>query len=345
MKKILAIASALLLTLSLAACGSTADNTETQQETEAETTVAEKTPTGGLGQSSLDTSWITNQYTGIAYGTQSDTQTLDIYLPEEESSEPYPVIVAFHGGAFMLGSSTGGDVSSMIEGVNYGYAVVSVNYRLSGEAIFPAAINDAKAAIRWIKANAEEYNLDAENIAVWGGSAGGNIAAMLGTTGDLEGIGENDNLENLEYSSAVQAVVDWFGPLDFLAMDQQFEESGITRTVMMGVDKTSSENSPESKYIGQLITLDEELTQQANPATYVNTMDASDAPSFFVEHGTADGNVPTQQSVDFAELLKEALGEDKVGIELIDGAGHGTSEFGTQENLDKVFSFLDGVLK
>ncbi|NCB74523.1 MAG: alpha/beta hydrolase [Clostridia bacterium] len=296
---------------------------------------------GGLGGDSLDTSGIMNQFTGISYGSQSDSQTLDIYLPNGESTEPYPVIVAIHGGAFMMGSSTGGDVAPMLEGVNCGYAVISVNYRLSVEAIFPAAVNDVKAAIRWIKANSQEYNLDVENIAVWGDSAGGNLAAMIGTTGALDAIGENDNTENLEYSSAVQAVVDWFGPLDFLKMDEQFEASGVSRST----GNTSETSSPESAYIGQLITNDTELTEQANPETYIDAMNVATAPSFFIQHGTADGNVPTQQSIDFADMLKQAIGTDHVSIELLDGAGHGTSEFQTTENIDKVFSFLDGVLK
>jgi len=347
MKKSIALILSIVLIWSLTACSSSSLGTD---QNSAAPSASSETPAmpsggnpmgGGLGGDSLDTSDITNQFTGISYGSQSDSQTLDIYLPNGESTEPYPVIVAIHGGAFMMGSSTGGDVAPMLEGVNRGYAVICVNYRLSSEAIFPAAVNDVKAAIRWIKANCEEYNLDAENIAVWGDSAGGNLAAMIGTTGALDEIEENDNTENLEYSSAVKAVVDWFGPLDFLKMDEQFEASGVSRST----GNTSEQSSPESTYIGQLITNDTELTEQANPETYINTMESVTAPSFFVQHGTADGNVPTQQSIDFADMLEKAIGTDKVSIELLEGAGHGTSEFQTTENLDKVFSFLDGVLK
>lgn len=347
MKKSTTLILAIVLIFSLAACSSSSSGKE--QSSAAPSSSSEMPPMpsggkpmgGGLGGDSLDTSDITNQFTGIAYGSQSNSQTLDIYLPNEESTEPYPVIVAIHGGAFMMGSSTGGDVAPMLEGVNRGYAVISVNYRLSSESLFPAAINDVKAAIRWIKANAKQYNINVENIAVWGDSAGGNLAAMIGTTGALDAIGENDNTENLEFSSAVQAVVDWFGPLDFLKMDEQFEASGIARST----GNTSEESSPESAYIGQLISNDTELTEQANPETYIYTMEATTAPSFFIQHGTADGNVPTQQSIDFADMLEEAIGANKVSIELLKGAGHGTSEFQTSENLNKVFSFLDGVLK
>lgn len=296
-------------------------------------------PGGGLGSNSVDTSAIKTQYTDIPYGTVSDTQTLNIYLPNEGEG-PFPVIVAIHGGGFMMGSATGGDVAAMLEGVNRGYAVVSVNYRLSGEAKFPAAVNDVRAAVRFVKANAKKYNLDANRMAVWGDSAGGNLASMIGTTANVNSL-NGDNQENLEYTSAVQAVVDWFGPLEFLKMDEQFKASGITP--MMGT--TSNESSAESQYIGQIITADPALTAQANPGAYIDTLSADSAPSFFIEHGTADSNVPTQQSVDFANRLISAIGEEKVTLTLLEGAGHGTSEFTTQENLDAVFAFLDGILK
>jgi acetyl esterase/lipase len=296
-------------------------------------------PGGGLGNSSIDTTNIKKQYLEVAYGTVSESQTLNIYLPNEGEG-PFPVIIAIHGGAFMFGNATGGDVAAMLEGVNRGYAVVSINYRLSGEATFPAAVNDVRSAVRFIKANAESYQLNANKIAVWGDSAGGNLAAMIGTTASIGSL-NGDNPENLDYSSAVQVVVDWFGPLDFLKMDEQFVESGITPA--MG--KTCNETSPESQYIGELITENPELTQQANPITYITSLSKESAPYFLIEHGTADANVPTQQSINFSEALKSQIGNDKVTLVLLDGAGHGTAEFTTQENLNKVFDFLDKILK
>ncbi|MDK9712415.1 alpha/beta hydrolase fold domain-containing protein [Acidaminobacter sp.] len=347
MKKIYVLALVLALIFSLAACSSSnstegvdaAANAEISSETPGAAEAAPTGMNGGLGNSSVDTSAIKTQYQEVPYGSISESQTLNIYLPNEGDG-PFPIIVAIHGGAFKMGSATGGDVAAMLQGVNHGYAVVSLNYRLSGEAIFPAAVNDCKAAIRFIKANASTYNLNPDKIAVWGDSAGGNLAAMLGTTGN-EIIQVNDNQENLEYGSAVQAVVDWFGPLDFLKMDEQFAAAGITPKF----GQTTSETSPESQYIGQLISNDPELTQKSNPGTYVNTMAADTAPHFLIQHGTADANVPSQQSIDFAAQLKGVIGESKVTIELLEGAGHGTEEFTSQENLDKVFSFLDGVLK
>lgn len=347
MKKVLFFLITTCILLSIVGCSSNTNSIDTTEQTTNPEVVSETTQSlpnkggskGGLGGDSLDTSAVETQYLDVAYGTLSPTQTLNIYLPNQGEG-PFPVIVAIHGGAFKMGSATGGDVAAMLEGINRGYAVVSINYRLSNEAIFPAAVNDCKAAIRFIKANAEQFRLDATKIAVWGDSAGGNLASMIGTTGNVDTL-NGDNLEHLNVGSDVQAVVNWFGPLDFLAMDEQFAASGITPVF----GKTSSDTSPESQYIGQLITIDPEMTQKANPSTYISTMNAAEAPSFLVQHGTADANVPTQQSVDFASKLMTALGENKVSIYLLEGAGHGTSEFTSQENLDLVYAFLDSVLK
>lgn len=287
----------------------------------------------------VDTSEIDSKFENLAYGSVSETQTLNIYHPNDGEG-PFPVIVVIHGGGFMMGSATSGDLSPMFEGVNRGYALASVNYRLSSEATFPAAVNDVRAAVRFLKANAEQYNLDADRMAVWGASAGANLASMVGTTAQVDAL-NGDTLENLDQSSAVQAVVDWFGPIEFLTMDAQFDALGIEPAL----GATDREGSPESRYIGTMISAEPILTNQANPTTYIDTMDPATAPQFFIQHGTADANVPILQSENFANALRSAIGDDKVAYHIIEGAGHGTDEFSTKENLDLIFGFLDGVLK
>ena len=291
------------------------------------------------GMSGLDTSWVTNKQVGLKYANGSAAQTLDLYLPNG-ATPPFPVIVAIHGGGFAIGSANSGEVAPMVQGAKRGYAVACLNYRLSGEARFPAAVADCRAAVRYLRANAAKLGVNPDRIAAWGDSAGGNLAAMLGTAAaanDLDG----DVNDTPGVSPAVQAVVDWFGPIDFLKMDAQFAAAGVTPA--MG--KIASDSSFESKYIGQVITKDEALTRRASPATYIPTMMPATAPRWFIQHGTADTNVPTQQSVEFAAALKAAIGEDKVTVELLTGAGHGGSQFETTANLDKVFAFLDKALK
>ncbi len=280
-----------------------------------------------------DVSGIKNKFLDIAYANVSNAQKLDIYLPDTISTS-LPVIVSIHGGAFMFGDKGDGQVVPMLDGVKRGYAVVSINYRLSGESKFPKQINDVKAAIRWIRANSAKYHLDPNRIAVWGGSAGGNLSALAGTSGGVKEL-EDLTLGNPEYSSNVQAVVDWFGPINFLQMDEQFTASG------KGSANHSDANSPESKVLGKALPGIPAIVAKANPETYIS----KDTPPFFIQHGTDDDNVPTQQSINFYNKLIAVLGKEKVSIELLQGAKHGGPQFETKENVNKVFQFLDSILK
>lgn len=281
----------------------------------------------------LNTEGIERKFLDIPYASVSPSQKLDIYLPNEGKG-PFPVIVSIHGGAFMMGDKGDMQANAMITGLKHGYAVVSINYRMSGEALFPKDIQDVKAAIRFIKANASKYQLNPKKIATWGGSAGGNLAALAGTTGGIKEL-EDLSLGNADQNSEVQAVVDWFGPIDFLQMDPQFKLSG------KGKPDHSEANSPESKILGKQITLIPELVKAANPATYISKND----PPFFIEHGKEDQLVPTQQSINFAAELTKVLGEQKVTLILLEGTRHGGYQFETPENLKKVFEFLDKYLK
>src|SRR5208337_2774380 len=137
---------------------------------------------------------------------------LDLYLPEKAEGR-LPLIVWIHGGGWRAGNKENPPGLGL---VGHGYALASINYRYSQQAVFPAQIEDCKAAIRWLRANAKKYNLDTKHIGVWGASAGGHLVALLGTTGsvkELEGTGGN-----LDQSSQVQCVLDWFGPTDFAKM-------------------------------------------------------------------------------------------------------------------------------
>jgi acetyl esterase/lipase len=167
-----------------------------------------------------------------------ERQKLDLYLPKDGTN--LPLIINIHGGAFKAGSKENG---VPLEYLTPGYAVASINYRLSQHALFPAQIEDCKAAIRWLRAHASEYRLDPNRFAAWGSSAGGHFAAMLGTTGDTQ---QFDVGGNLDQPSRVQAVVDYFGPTDFLQMDAHRLPNGQVHDLA---------NSPESELIGGPIQL------------------------------------------------------------------------------------------
>lgn len=272
----------------------------------------------------------------LSYANLSMAQKLDIYWPPDGNG-PFPVILSIHGGAFMMGDKRDLQINPMLMGLERGYAVVGVNYRMSGEAQFPILVHDIKAAIRWIRANAETYLFNPQRIATWGGSAGGYLSLMAGLTAGVADL-EDLSLGNPDQPCHVQAVVDWFGPTDFLKMDEQLAEKGLA-SAEQGAHNDA--DSPESCLLGCKITEIPELVQKANPETYIH----SGAPDFFIQHGDHDDTVPHQQSVNIAAKLAATLGKDHVSIELLKGARHGGPEFDAPQNVIKVLDFLDRRLK
>jgi acetyl esterase/lipase len=279
-----------------------------------------------------NTDHVKRKFLDIPYADLSPAQKLDVYLPDEGEG-PFPVIVSLHGGAFMGCDKADLQVLPMLEGLKRGYAVVAVNYRLSWEAKFPALVHDVKAAVRWIRANAQQYHLDPDRIAAWGGSAGAYMASMLGTSAGVPEL-EDLSLGNPEQPSHVQVVVAWFGPTDFLKMDEQLAERGLPPEP--GTEHSGA-NSPESLLLEEQITKVPGLVKAANPETYVSPA----APPFFLQHGTLDDVVPVQMSINFAAKLEQVLGKDRVQLELLEGAGHGDPRFETPHNVNEVLDFLD----
>jgi acetyl esterase/lipase len=279
-----------------------------------------------------DTDHVKRKYLDVPYAGLSPAQELDVYLPEEGKG-PFRVIVSIHGGAFMAGDKADMQVLPMLEGLKRGYAVVAVNYRLSWEATFPACVHDVKAAVRWIRAHTRRYHLDPDRIAAWGGSAGGYLASMLGTSAGVPEL-EDLSLGNPDQPSHVQAVVAWFSPTDVLKMDEQLAERGLPPEP--GTEHNGA-NSPESLLLGWQITEIPDLVKAANPETYISPA----APPFFLQHGTMDGIVPVRMSIHFAAKLQQSLGHRRVQLELLEGAEHGDPLFETPDNVKKVLDFLD----
>ena len=250
-----------------------------------------------------------------------ERQKLDLYVPAG-ATNPLPLIIWIHGGAWKGGSK---ERCPALRYLERGHAVASINYRLSQHAIFPAQIEDCKAAVRWLRAHAQEHHLDPQRFAAWGSSAGGHLVALLGTSGDVK---EFDKGENLGFSSRVQAVVDWFGATDFTQMSR-FSPPNAP------IDHDAAD-SPESQLIGGAVQQNKDKAAKASPLTYVS----KDDPPFLIMHGNRDNLVPYQQS----ELLRDAL--QKAGVEvtlkIVEGAGHG---FGGPEIDRQVVEFLERQLK
>lgn len=231
---------------------------------------------------------------------------LDIYVPDKVA-KPMPVIIWVHGGGWKGGSK--GGISRAVGALSRGYALVSVEYRLSGEAIWPAQIEDCKAAVRWTRANAGKYGFDPDRIGAWGSSAGGHLVAMMGVAADVEKF--DTHKKHARVSARVQAVCDWFGPTDFTQMDAHRPEGA--RLVH------DDPGSPESRLVGGPIQKEpyRSICADANPITYVT----KDDPPILIMHGDMDISVPVHQSELFYKALKKA-GVDAT-FYVVKGGGHG----------------------
>lgn len=238
---------------------------------------------------------------------------LDLYRPAD-AGEPLPLVIWIHGGGWRKGSKKG--IGNCVGLLKHGYALASVEYRLSGEAKFPAAIEDSKAAVSFLRFNAARYGLDPERFGAWGSSAGGHLVALLGVTNDVDDF--NTHPITGKASPAVQAVCNWFGPTDFLRMND-----------VPGRIDHDAPDSPESLFLGGPIQENRDLARKANPITYVSPTD----PPMLIMHGDKDAAVIYNQS----ELLATALQKAGVPHQLhkVVNGGHGFG--GADENREALF--------
>jgi acetyl esterase/lipase len=236
----------------------------------------------------------------LEYGRAGDRSLkLDLLRPRDQGEKVLPVIAHIHGGGWQAGNKETGRRMCALLAATGDFVCVTIDYRLTNEAIWPAQIHDCKAAIRWLRASADKYHLDPKRIAVTGNSAGGHLASLLGTSGDvaeLEGSGGSPG-----YSSRVQCVADFCGPSDFMHFLDEKGAGGRSAVI---------------KLLGGLPSEHPEVAKAASPVTYVS----ADDPPFLVAHGAEDGVVPLAQ----AETLVAALQKAKVPVTfiLIEGAGH-----------------------
>lgn len=263
----------------------------------------------------------------LAYaGTDNPRQKLDLYLPRDrKGAEPLPLVVYIHGGAWLGGDKRAG--AGFMGGLvaRGDYAGASVGYRLSGEAQWPAQAHDVKAAIRWLRAHASEYGYDPDRIAVMGDSAGGHLVAFLGTSGGVKGV-EGELGDHDDADSRVQAVVDLFGPADFLTIGDAPSQ----------IDHNAAD-SPEARLIGGAIKDRPDAARSVSPVTYVS----KDDPPFLIIHGSDDPTVPFDQSVRLNDALKSAgVASTLLRIE---GGKHGGFQNPTWR--DRVRQFLDASLR
>lgn len=287
-------------------------------------------PVGGAGGSTAGApggeNGLPEGVTNVAYASVSAAQVCDIYTPE--GIEKAPVIVLVHGGGFAFGDQAMTIIKPVIKvAVAHGYAVVSVDYRKSAEAVFPGALADVKAAVRFVRANAEEYGLDSEHITIWGESAGAYLSEMTALTPEVSEL-NGDVTDNAGISSAVKGLVTFYAPVEFWTMDEEYASLGITNSTF------ATDSSFESKFLGQNIGADREKTYTTYWETYADRLPENFNLLAWIQVGNADARVPYTQSEHFAARLAERIGADNVHFDILDGADHEDDAFYTDENLN-----------
>ncbi|WP_446050062.1 family 16 glycoside hydrolase [Zobellia laminariae] len=251
--------------------------------------------------------------------------TLDLYLPDSTKfKKPYPLVIWVHGGGWQKGTKQLFGKQAFL--LKHGFAMASINYRLTRESQFPEQVYDCKAAIRYLRKYADQYKIDANRFGLWGSSAGGHLVSLIGTTGGLQEL--EGSLGVTDASSEVQAVCDWFGPSDLNQMNAS------------STDKSKGEKQnikPIVKFLGGPFTEKQEAARKASAINYISNND----PPFLIMHGNKDPLVPIEQS----ELFYQALQKKGVDSEYIIVKDAGHTFFTGEKEHAKVVNFFNEKLK
>ncbi len=300
----------------------------------------------------------------VAYGNKSEKQKVDIWLPKEGNG-PFPTIISIHGGGFMWCDKRSGDmVAPMLHGLERGYAVVGLNYRLLDEAPFPAQIQDTKMAIRFLRAHAKEFMLDPDRMITWGGSAGGTLT-LMSTVFENEPLFDTADDPNLEVSAGIAGAVAWYAGGSLTETEHQLRINSIMRKFLWeDTTDVSEEYCPalpeaeedhfpfiagdENGSINNYLTGEyakPENIHLSKPITYIH----KGMPPALLQHGVRDEIVPMQQSIEFSMAVNDLFGyphttQGHAIIELIPEAIHSSVLFETAENIDRIFAFIEDVL-
>lgn len=268
----------------------------------------------------------------VPFSDRSETLKLNLVLPNEGEG-PFPVVMFIHGGGWLTGDKNHVQTQSIYRLLYAGYAVCCINYRLSSEAKWPLPLHDCKAAVRFLRANAEKFGIDGSRIGAAGNSAGGHLAAMLGTTNGKKEF-EDLTMGWADASSEVQAVFTWFGIYDFTHWLEDCKKAYPNQEVDLEV-------SAEAYMFGHRIDEEPERLESASPLLQI---DESACP-FYVQHGTGDSVVPWYQCQRFYDRYTEVLGKEHISIKLLDGAQHSDPAFKTDENVFEFVKFFDRYLR
>lgn len=268
----------------------------------------------------------TRTWTNVSYSSASATDKLDIFLPSTGEG-PFPVVIWIHGGAFKMGSKSSPQSQAALNAA--GFAVVSIDYRLSTEAKWPAQLEDLKACVKFLRSNAGTYALDPNKIASWGASAGAHLSCMMGAALASDPV------------TRIQATVSWFPPIHFFYQDADMALSGVTRCTGANGDASS----PESALIGVTVSQNEAACYAASPISFIDTLNINTPiPSFLLMHGGKDCNIGANQSVRFNTAITNRFGASKSQYIFLANGTHGGGDFTLTSTETTVINFLKAQL-
>jgi acetyl esterase/lipase len=260
--------------------------------------------------------------TDLAYADASPRNVMDVYLPEGVAKPP--VVIFIHGGGFMLGDKA--DPQSLDALLAAGFAVAAINYRFTDTAIWPAQLEDVTAAVRYVRSNADALGVDGNRMALFGASAGG----FLASTGGIALAADP--------ATAVSAVVDWFGPVQFTTMDADIEATGVTRAT----GRNDAADSAESKLLGQTVSGNPAAADQVSPLAYL-ARTTTPLPAFLIMHGDADTYIGRGQSERLRDALLASPQQSGVTYHVVAGGGHGSGTFQDAATTQIVVDFLQAL--
>ncbi len=299
-----------------------------------------------------------NSYLHVPYALDSDSQYLDLYVPDTQANEDPPgLFVLVHGGGFIYNDSQSRQAQLMYRYFrDNGYACATVNYRLAQEEPFPGALCDVKAAVRFLKAHADQYGYDGESVAIWGESAGGYLAVAASVTGDDEfmdveyaGQAEYEGRTGQKVSAAVDVCVDYYGAVELGLKDDDWKSLRVPKFIVdaanswLHTDVMEGYSDVESFWLRkETSTLTEQEKAYSDIYTYVNENLSKDSDiRFWIAHGDCDITVPILQSERLYDSLASLIGEERVFYNIVTGAGHAGDIMYTDEELSKIKFFLD----
>lgn len=284
-------------------------------------------------------------YLDVPYASEDPRQILDLWLPNEGEG-PFPLIVFVHGGGWVSGDKRENTMPGVFKMPFLGYAVACIEYRLAPDVLWPEPLEDIRAAIRFLRAYAEQFNINAERIALMGNSAGGHLSCMVAALAGRPCM-NGRRYGNLGYSDSVQCLVALYPPTDLYQCDlcdrstSKEQQQATQGMVLRGITGERGMDRFYNQLLGVSCFDNPQIAAMASPINFVD----SHFPYAYFLHGVQDRIIPYTQSVAMTRMVNEKCGEGRARLELFPSAGHGDPIMKSDDTLLKILDFIDEALE